>query len=202
VRLLRRHPILALLLFGVLAVFGVIVGTGIAVWRAAHTDEARRIDHVDLIAVLGAAEYDTRPSPVLEGRLEHAVVLYQRKFGDHILTLGGKQPGDVTTEAQAGANWLVDHGIPATDVAAEPVGNDTLHSVTAAVAYMHAHGLRTVFLVSDPWHNLRIRRMARDQGAIAYVSATWTSAARSHTTRLDGYVRETFAYLDYRLLGK
>ena len=66
---------------------------------------------------------------------------------------------------------------------------------------MQAHGLHTVFLVSDPWHNLRIRRMARDQGAVAYVSATWTSAARTHTTRLDGYIRETFAYLAYRLFG-
>jgi len=202
VRFLRRHPIVVFVLLGVFAVLAVMLGTGIAVWRAAHNDEARRIDHVDLIAVLGAAEYDTRPSPVLEGRLQHAVVLYQRHFASRILTLGGRQPGDVTTEAQAGATWLVDHGVPAGDVAAQPVGNDTLQSVKAAVSYMRAHGLHTVFLVSDPWHNLRIRRMARDQGAVAYVSATWTSAARTHTTRLDGYIRETFAYLDYRLLGK
>lgn len=198
----RRHPIVALVLLGIFAVFAVVLGTGLAVWRAAHNDEARRVDRVDLIAVLGAAEYDTRPSPVLEGRLEHAVVLYRRHFAERILTLGGRQPGDVTTEAQAAASWLVDHGVPATAVAAQPVGNDTLESVKAAVSYMRANGLRSVFLVSDPWHNLRIRRMARDQGATAYVSATWTSAARTRTTRLEGYVRETFAYLDYRLFGR
>ena len=67
---------------------------------------------------------------------------------------------------------------------------------------MRTHDLHTVFLVSDPWHNLRIRRMARDLGVTAYVSATWTSAARTHETRFDGYVRETFAYLDYRFFGK
>jgi uncharacterized SAM-binding protein YcdF (DUF218 family) len=202
VRFLRRHPVVGIVLLAVLAVSGLLLGTGLAVWRAAHTDEARRVDHVDLIAVLGAAEYDYRPSPVLQGRLEHAIVLYERHFADHILTLGGKLPGDPTTEAEAGANWLVDHGVPAEDVAAAPVGNDTLQSVRAAVGYMRQHGLRTVFLVSDPWHNLRIRRMARDQGVQAYVSATWTSAARTHTTRFEGYVRETFAYLDYRLFDK
>jgi uncharacterized SAM-binding protein YcdF (DUF218 family) len=202
VRFLRRHPVLVVVLLGVLIVVGPVLATGAAVWRAAHTDEARRIDHVDLIAVLGAAEYAGRPTPVFQGRLEHAVELYQHHFADRILTLGGKQPGDLTTEAAAGANWLVDHGIPASAVAAASVGNDTLQSIRAAVGYMRAHDLRTVFLVSDPWHNLRIRRMARDLGASAYVSATWTSAARSHETRLDGYVRETFAYLDYRFFGK
>jgi uncharacterized SAM-binding protein YcdF (DUF218 family) len=202
VRFLRRHPVLTLLIFGVLIGLGVLLSTGLAVWRAAHNDEARRIDHVDLVAVLGAAEYDTRPSPVLEGRLEHALGLYDHHFADRILTLGGRQPGDVSTEAEAGANWLVDHGVPSHAIVAEPVGNDTLQSILAAVRYMDRNGLHTVFLVSDPWHNLRIRRMARDLGVTAYVSATWTSAARSHETRFDGYVRETFAYLDYRLFGK
>jgi uncharacterized SAM-binding protein YcdF (DUF218 family) len=202
VRFLRRHPVLVVALLVVLIVLGGLFATAAAVWRAAHNDEARRVDHVDLIAVLGAAEYAGRPTPVFQGRLEHAVELYQRHFADRILTLGGKQPGDLTTEAGAGANWLVDHGVPANAVAAASVGNDTLQSIKAAVAYMREQGLRTVFLVSDPWHNLRIRRMARDLGASAYVSATWTSAARSHETRLDGYVRETFAYLDYRFFRK
>ena len=201
-RFLRRHPILAVLAFGVLAAIIVLGGTGVAVWRAAHNDEARRIDHVDVIAVLGAAEYDTRPSPVLEGRLRHALGLYEHHFAARILTLGGKQPGDVSTEAEAGATWLVENGVPADAVSAQSVGNDTLQSIRGAVEFMQTHGLHTVFLVSDPWHNLRIRRMARDLGVSAYVSATWTSAARTHETRLDGYVRETFAYLDYRFFGK
>jgi len=202
VRFLRRHPILAVLAFGVLAAIVVVGATAVAVWRAAHDDEARRIDHVDVIAVLGAAEYDTRPSPVLEGRLRHALGLYDDGFADIIVTLGGKQPGDVSTEAEAGAMWLEEHGVPSAAVSAESVGNNTLESIRGAVGFMRTHDLHTVFLVSDPWHNLRIRRMARDLGATAYVSATWTSAARTHETRFDGYVRETFAYLDYRFFGK
>jgi hypothetical protein len=36
----------------------------------------------------------------------------------------------------------------------------------------------------------------------AYVSATWRSAARTEQTRLEGYARETFAYLYYRVFGE
>jgi len=67
---------------------------------------------------------------------------------------------------------------------------------------MKQRGLITVFLVSDPWHNLRIRRMATDLHVRAYVAATWSSAARSRSTRLAGYTRETLAYLRYRLIGR
>lgn len=180
---------------------GVIAWTATAVWRAAHTDDARRIGHADLIAVLGAAQYSGRPSPVLEGRLQQAALLYRKGFAHRILLLGGNRPGDITTEAETGRRWLITHGIPETDVFAAPEGNDTLQSLRAAAAFMRTNHLRTVFLVSDPWHNLRIRRMASDLGLVAYVSATWHSAASSPWTRLSGYTRETFAYLRYRVLG-
>jgi len=116
--------------------------------------------------------------------------------------LGGNKPGDRTTEAAAGRQWLLDQGVPNTAVFAVPEGSNTLESIRAAATFMRQGGLRSVILVSDPWHNLRIRRMARDLGLNAYVSATWHSAARSHWTRLSGYTRETFAYLYYRVLGR
>ena len=99
-------------------------------------------------------------------------------------------------------SYLIQEGLPAAAVVAEPHGSDTYESLQAAAGYLHDHDLRSVFLVSDPWHNLRIKRMAHDLGINAYVSATWHSAARSQWTRLDGYTRETFAYLYYRALGR
>jgi uncharacterized SAM-binding protein YcdF (DUF218 family) len=202
VSLVRRHSILAGLAVLLLGVLTIVAATSVAVWRAAHNDEARRIGHVDLIAILGAAQYNGRPSPVFEGRLQQGALLYREGFASRVLVLGGKQPGDVTTEGDAGRQWLISQGIPAANVFSEPVGNDTLESVRAAVQFMREHGLTTVFLVSDPWHNLRIRRMARDLGVQAFVSATWHSAARRTWTRLTGYSRETFAYLYYRLLHR
>ena len=194
----RRHPVLLTLIVLGLLVVGLIGGSAVAVWRAAHTDEASRIDRADVILVLGAAQYGGRPSPVFRGRLEHGRLLYRKGFADRILVLGAAKPGDDVTEAEAGARYLREQGVPGGAVDASPVGSSTMESLRGAAAYMRDRDLRSAFLVSDPWHNLRIRRMARDLGIDGYVSATWHSAARSQQTRLAGYSRETFAYLFYR----
>ena len=200
--LFRRHPYLSTAaLLGVVLV-AVVVVTFVAVWRAAHTDDASTVDRADAIVVLGAAEYDGQPSPVFAGRLDHAQLLYEQHRAPIVIVLGGGQPGDVTTEAEAGRDYLVQQGLPAEAVVAEPVGHTTMESLRAAAAYMQDHGLRSAFLVSDPWHNLRVRRMASDLGIQGFVSATWHSAARSEETRFPGYVRETFAYIYYRVFGR
>lgn len=179
-----------------------VVGlTGFAVWRAAHTDDARRIDRADAILVLGAAQYGGEPSPVFRGRLEHAALLYRNGRADTVVVLGGGAPGDTTTEAEAGREWLLANGVASNDVVASPVGTTTYESLRAAAEWMDGEGLETAFLVSDPWHNLRIKRMASDLGIEAYASATWHSAARSEGTRFGGYARETLAYLYYRVFG-
>ena len=197
---IRRAPLVVLALV-ILVPLGLILASGVAVWQAAHNDEARRVDRVDVIAVLGAAMYGRRPSPTFQGRLEHAALLYRRGFSESLLVLGGKQPGDEATEADTGRTWLISNGLPESAVSAQPEGNTTLESLRAAADFMRENDLETVLLVSDPWHNLRVRRMARDLGLRAYVSATWQSAAKSQWKRLGGYTRETFAYLYYRVLG-
>lgn len=175
--------------------------TALAVWRSAHTDDASRVEHADVILVLGAAQYDGDPSPVFEGRLEHAALLYREDRAATVLVLGGGAPGDTSTEADAGREWLIGAGVPMDAVVALPVGTTTLESLRAGAAWMSDRDLQSAFLVSDPWHNLRVKRMASDLGIEAYASATWHSAARSEGTRSEGYLRETFAYLYYRLFG-
>jgi uncharacterized SAM-binding protein YcdF (DUF218 family) len=203
VGLLRRHPVLSALAAVALIAVLLLGGTAFAVWRAAHTDDASRIDHADVILVLGAAQYDGDPSPVFEGRLRHAALLYREGRSETIVVLGGSAPGDRTSEAEAGRDWLVsDGGVPPDAVVASPVGETTLESLEAAADWMAERRMESAFLVSDPWHNLRMKRMASDLGIEAYASATWQSAARTERTRFSGYVRETFAYLLYRLAGR
>ena len=188
------------MLLGLLAI--VLGGTAWAVWSAAHTDDARLVDHADVILVLGAAQYQGEPSPVFEGRLEHARLLFRQGRAELVVVLGAGRPGDTSTEAEAGRDYLLERGLPAEAVVALPIGGTTLESLEAAVDWMHERDLVSAFLVSDPWHNLRVRRMASDLGIRGYLSATWHSAARSEQTRLAGYVREVFAYLYYRVVGR
>ena len=201
VHAIRRHPVIVAIAAVVLVMaIGPLV-TGVAVWRAAHTDDASTVEHADVILVLGAAQYDGRPSPVFEGRLRHASLLYEDGRAGTIVVLGGSALGDRWSEAEAGRNWLLAEGVPSEALVASPVGATTYESLEAAAGWMRDHELTTAFLVSDPWHNLRVKRMASDLGIEGYTSATWQSAARTEGTRLDGYLRETFAYLHYRIFG-
>jgi vancomycin permeability regulator SanA len=201
VSLIRRHPFLVAI--GLLLIVpALIVGASAAVvWRSAHHDGAADVERADAIVVLGAAQYDGTPSPVFKGRLDHAVLLYEQERSEHVMVLGANQPGDRTTEAEAGRAYLIEQGVPAEVVVAVPVGATSFESLQAAADEMRSHDLKSAFLVSDPWHNARIEAMAGDLGIDGHASATWTSAANTEQGRIPGYVRETFAYLAYRLTG-
>ena len=197
----RRHPVAVLAgAIGVVAL-AVIGFSGVTVWRAAHHDGARDADTADAIVVLGAAQYDGEPSPLFRGRLDHALLLWEQGRADTVITVGSKQPGDRTTEAEAGKSYLLTQGVPAEATVALPVGRTTYESLEAAAGYLRERGEDTAFLVSDPWHNARVTAMADDLGIEGHASATWTSGARSEESRGQGYVRETFAYLYYRIVG-
>ena len=200
--LVRRHPVLSFVALVLLVALALVGASAITVWRAAHDDDASHVDQADVIIVLGAAQYGGTPSPVFQGRLDHAVLLYRQGRADSVMVVGSKSPGDTTTEAEAGRDYLVSQGLPADSVLVEPVGRTTYESLVGAARYMREHGMRSAFLVSDPWHNARITRMASDLGFQGYASATWTSAATSEDTRFTGYARETLAYLYYRVFGR
>jgi uncharacterized SAM-binding protein YcdF (DUF218 family) len=197
----RRHPVWTILAVGALLAFGLVAYSGITVWRAAHHDGAADVDHADAIVVLGAAQYDGVPSPLFQGRLDHAVLLWDQGKADLVITVGSKQVGDRHTEAEAGRDYLISQGVPEDSVVAIAIGHSTYQSLQAAANEMQRRGIRSALLVSDPWHNARLNTMASDLGIDGYASATWTSAAASESSRAEGYVRETFAYLYYRIFG-
>src|SRR5918992_3825639 len=89
------------------------------VWAQSHNDENRT---ADAIVVLGAAQYDGRPSPVFRARLNHGSYLFNEGFSGTIVVTGGKQAGDRFTEAEAGSGYLVAHGVPTGDILRETHG--------------------------------------------------------------------------------
>ena len=103
-----------LVLAAALAALLVAGSTVVRVWQVARQDH-RPVS--DAIVVLGSAQYDGRPSAVLEARLQHALALYQQGVSARVVTVGGRRAGDRFTEAGTGRTWLVNHGVPATAVA-------------------------------------------------------------------------------------
>ena len=187
------------LLAGVVALVLLVVGgTAAGVWWTARQDDRPRSD---AIVVLGASQFDGRPSSVFEARLEHAKRLYDAGIAPRVVTVGGGAPGDRTTEGAAGARYLESRGVDA--VVAVPEGRDTLTSLRAVDRLFGDRGWQTAVVVTDPWHALRSRTMARDLGIDAETSPTRSGpSVRTRGTQARYIARETAAYLYYRLLGR
>lgn len=142
------------------------------VWHYAHVNEARK---ADAIVVLGAAQYNGEPSKVLKARLDHAAALWKKGYAPVIVVTGGKVPGDTHTEAGASAAYLAKLGVPDAAVLREVQGRNSWQSLQAAAKFMKARDINKVLLVSDSFHDARIRQMASDLGMEPYVSPTPTS---------------------------
>jgi uncharacterized SAM-binding protein YcdF (DUF218 family) len=126
----------------------------------------------DAIVVLGAAQYQGAPSPVLANRLAHAHELVDAGVSERVITVGGFRPGDVTSEAQTGKEELVADGMRRAQVIALPFGENTEESMRAVATIMKSEGLDSVTLVTDPAHSARTRALATQYGLDAHVSST------------------------------
>lgn len=118
----------------------------------------------DAILVLGAAQYNGRPSPVLRARLDHALDLYDRGLADRIIFTGGIGAGDTLSEAEVSRRYAVRNGVPDSAILVERQGATSAQSVGAAAALMRAHGLETALVVSDSYHMLRLELLVRRAG--------------------------------------
>ncbi len=167
--LLRVLRGLALLL--VLLVCGWLLELG-AIYVYGRLDQAERSG---AIVVLGAAQYDGRPSPVLKARLDHAIALRRRGIADTLIMTGGTGAGDTVSEAVVGRRYAVKAGVPAGKVLVEPGGLTSLQSMVSVSEIMDRHGLGSAVLVSDPFHMLRLRLLAIRVGIRARSSPTRTS---------------------------
>jgi uncharacterized SAM-binding protein YcdF (DUF218 family) len=191
--------VVRLFLLGGLAV---AVATGFAtlqIWRQGTADERRP---ADAIVVLGAAQYDGRPSPVFEARLEHAVALYRAGIAGAFVVTGGKLPGDRTTEAAVAREYAIAHGVPASAIFGEDGANNTLTSLASVAGELERRGMTSAVFVSDPTHMLRVLRIADDLGIDAYGSPTTTSpVAQDPVRRAQATIHELGALAVYFLSG-
>ena len=161
-----------MLTIGVVMVFCLWLVSAVAVLVWSSRDEARP---AQAIVVLGAAQYAGKPSPVLRARLDHAVDLWNRHFASLLILTGGTGSGDTTSEAAVGKNYAKKHGVPDSAILVENEGRTTSESMRAVAGMLEVRGLQSALLVSDPFHMLRLRILARRFGFTPYTSPTRTS---------------------------
>jgi uncharacterized SAM-binding protein YcdF (DUF218 family) len=166
------------------------------VWHVGHIDDRAK---TDAIVVMGASQFNGRPSEVFKARLDHAAELVKAGVAPRIITTGGSRRGDQYTEGEAGARYLTKRaGVADSSVLWVGEGSDTLVSVKAAAQIMKQHGWRTAVVVTDPWHELRARTMLSDQGISATTSPAHTGPAmQGGDTERHYLTHETLGYLFY-----
>ncbi len=169
-----------------------------AILHQARQDEAAP---ADAIVVLGAAQWNGRPSTDLQARLDHAYDLYQEGLAPLIVLTGGTGPGDTYSESEVGKSYLEQRGVPAS--AMRTVGGiSTWQNLQEARSADLRDNERVIF-VSDPFHMFRVKHMAQDLGLVALTSPTRTSPIRPNTPLEYRYVaRECFAYVAYLFIQR
>lgn len=169
-RIIRRiFRIFASVLLTVLILWA---GWMLAVLVWSSMDQARP---ADAIVVLGAAQYDGRPSPVLKARLDHAIGLWNRKIAGVLIVTGGTGSGDTTSEAAVGRAYARKQGVPDRVILLENDGRTTRESMLAVSRMLEKRGTKRAILVSDPFHMLRLSILGRRFGMVPYTSPTRTS---------------------------
>ena len=132
--------------------------------------EADEVHAADIIIVLGAAEYRGKPSPVLEARLNHALVLYLKGLAPRIMTTGGAGGDPQFTEGEVGRTYLSQHGVPSEAIVAETEGASTVESTVAAAEIMQRLNVKSCIVVSDGYHIYRVKKMLESRGVAVYGS--------------------------------
>lgn len=193
---MKRLVALAVLVAGIpLATYLAVLAK--AIERQSAVDEAGK---ADIIVVLGAAEYNGRPSPVLKARLDHAHDLYRRGLAPRLLTSGGAGGDPQFTEGEVGRDYLVRHcGVPSEDITVESEGGSTVHTILAVSEIMRRMNLNSAIIVSDGYHIFRAKRILEHEGMQVYGSPRPADISKPTWRQQWRHVRQAIGYLLWRM---
>ncbi|WP_330998773.1 YdcF family protein [Intestinirhabdus alba] len=174
----------------------VIIYHAIAIYQFSQQDETQP---ADCAIVAGAGVTESRPSPVFQARLDHAVRLYQQRLVRALVLTGGYAPGAAESDAAAARRYVLAKGVPADAVFIEERSTVTRENIRYARLILLQQRWRTALLVSDPLHMLRLKRIANDSGIDGRSSPTPFTRYQSWLPKARFLLRESFYYSTYRL---
>ncbi|MEC0307378.1 YdcF family protein [Paenibacillus lautus] len=183
-------------LIGILLIYTIYVGS--AIWNY-----AQRTVNIpsDAAIVLGAAVWEGEPSPVFQGRIDHALWLYDRQYVDKLIFTGGRSSGDDLAESEVARQYAIEHGVPESDILVETASTITEQNLHYANEIGGTAGLSSYLIVSDPLHMKRAMMMAEDMGLEANPSPASRSAYQSLRSKVPFLIREVFYYIGYQLVA-
>ena len=163
------------------------------VWWASRQDDTAK---ASAIIVMGAAQWNGVPSPVLRSRLDHAAALYAEGVAPVVVVTGGKQSGDRVTQGFTGYEYLRSKGVPDSAIKVEVDGTNSYEELSASAGILRRDGLGDdVVIVTDPYHAFRVDAIAGEVGLRAHVSPTSADGSPMQ------YARETAAVAIGRIIS-
>ena len=193
-----RKKVWHFFLIAAMILFLYISYTAYSIWSFGQRTELVR---ADAAVVLGAALHDGEPSPVLKGRIDHALLLYHDGVVDKLIFTGGSGGEGEISEAEAAEGYALAHGVKAGDIIIETTSTITEENLQNAITAVEQSGVTSFLIVSDPLHMKRAMTMAADLDMKAYSSPTRTSAYQSLGTKLPFLLREVFFYIGYQAVS-
>ncbi len=175
----------------------VVLWIAVLAWQIAAYGRRHDPAPADVAIVLGAAVWDTEPSPVFAARIDHAVALYRGGRIRRIVFTGGVGAGERHAEAEVARRYAIRAGVPDRHVAVETRSTITYENLREARALLDSGAAARVLIVSDPLHLRRAVTMARDLGLDAHPAPTPTSRYRSWRSKAGFLGREVFFYSLY-----
>ena len=134
-------------------------GWTVTTWAGHHSDAASA-QQGPVAMVLGAAVWDGEPSPFLAGRLDVAVQLWQAGTVRAVLVSGDNRAADYD-EPGAMERYLVDRGVPESQIVKDPAGNNTYDSCRRA---RDVYGVTEMIVVTQDYHLPRAVTACRTLG--------------------------------------
>ena len=192
-----RSPFARLIVAMLVLVLAIWMSFVIAIVDSGRREEAQR---ADAIVVLGAAQYEGRPSPVLKARLDHAAALWAHGLAPRMIVTGGRGVGDTTSEAAVSMRYLAQRGVPVDSISMDLEGLTTSQSMVAARRFLRTKSYPAVILVSDPFHMLRLAILARRLHMIPLLSPTRTSPISTRPWQQIRYILAESIKTPYALL--
>jgi uncharacterized SAM-binding protein YcdF (DUF218 family) len=135
-----------------------VVHDMIGIWSYAHkTQQLSQDCQPQTVLVMGAAQYDGRPSPAFQRRLDKARDLYERGCASSIIVTGGKRVGDRFSEGEAGVRYLASRGVPADRLESETKSVSSFENLELSRSLIAG---RNLTIVTDDLHAYRTQYLA------------------------------------------
>ena len=132
--------------------------------RILTEEQARELENVDCILILGAGIWGQNPSPMLEDRLLQGISLYQEGVS-HKIIMSGDHGRDNYDEVNVMKRFAIEKNVKSEDIFMDHAGFSTYDSMYRAKDVFEA---KKIVIVTQKYHMYRALYVAEQLGLEAY----------------------------------